>query len=165
MHRLEYTLAAVIMTVLLSSCIVATELVAPPKIDGPRFTYDCTLGPSLCGQINGAISRLEGSSNSNCEFAGSMARLRFEAEGYGYRAGNPSEYPQYDAYVIQEQDWSWYSGFGPTDYNTYANPSFFSRTEAQMAGLIAHEEQHQGGWDNPFHSTGIANSFQDQCTL
>jgi len=149
---------------LISSCARISDTVGPPTIEGPRFTYDCTLGPSLCGQINGAITRLETSTNSNCQFAGNMARLRFEAEGYGYRPGDPSVYPQYDAYVIQQHDWSWYSGYGPTDYNTYANPSFFTKTEAQMAGLIAHEEQHQAGWDNPFHSTGIANSFQDQCS-
>lgn len=163
MRRLARLLAIVLGTASLSFCR-AGDLAAPPVIDGPRFTYDCTLGPFLCNQIDGAITRLEQSTNSNCQFAGNMARLRFEAEGYGYRPADRNIAPFKDAYVLMQEVPTNYSQWGPTDYNTYVHVSFFSRTQAQQAGVIADEEMHQAGWDNPGHTTGYSDSYNDQCS-
>lgn len=147
-----------------SSCSETAPQLTAPEIVLPRFTYDCTLGAALCDQISDAISDLEGSQDGTCQWAGSMARLRFNAEGYGFRPGNPAEFPQYDAYVVMQDDWTWYSGYAPTDYNTYVNPSLFNHSTSSMAGTIAHEEMHQGGWDNPSHTTGYAAGAQQLCS-
>lgn len=59
------------------------------------------------------------------------------------------------------------SGWESEDPSTYVQGHMFTKgyNAARIGGLIAHEEIHQGGRDNPSHTTGIANSTQTNCTF
>ena len=107
---------------------------------------DCRLSPANCEQISNAITHLESNSNSNCVQQGVSARARFNAFGYGFRAGEGATDPQTSAFDM-------YTLLGegplslPTDRNTYVNVSGTFLLNEVMGGLIAHEEMHHLGYN------------------
>lgn len=68
-------------------------------------------------------------------------------------------------YVVMESNSNYASGDGPTDYNTYVEDSAFLKPIAELAGLIAHEEQHQYGLENREHTVGVGETAGEECTL
>ena len=133
------------------------------QLANPRFYLDCTLGTFVCSQVDAAISQLQARSNFSCAAAGSAARARYNATGYGFRPAVYDVAPEFDAHVIMEVNWLMPSEYGPTDDNTYLHGSFFSRDTERQAGLLAHEEIHQLGWDNAAEQTGVANGMSAAC--
>jgi hypothetical protein len=89
--------------------------------------------------------------------------MRFDAEGYGFRPGD-GDPGKGHMYVLMDPDPGTFSGWGPSDQNTYVNSSAFGGSTSSLGGLIAHEEEHQSGEDGPNHNTGIANATQATCS-
>ncbi len=129
---------------------------------------DYTLGVGASNQIDAAINRLTNHQDDACKTVGNMARLRYDAPsntGYGFAAGDPTIAGSNDAYVMMDEfpNGGFYSGWGLNDNHTYVMGSALSATESQLAGLLAHEEYHHAGEDNPGHVTGRSNRIQGVC--
>lgn len=133
----------------------------------PSFTVvqDCRLASPSCDQINKAISFLENSSQPRCRQLGATARARFNAVGFGYRYGD-------GAMNGLVSDFDMYTSWNPnpltgafTDGNTYVNASGLLVSRETMAGLLAHEEEHHQGRDDPQHNSNSAYPTQNACTL
>ena len=92
---------------------------------------------------------------------GNVARMRFDAVGYGFRPGDNR--PDERAYVMMEPDSSYSSGYGPTDDNTFVNDIATQEPINSLGGLVAHEERHQSGADNPAHTTGVGYQTEALC--
>lgn len=126
---------------------------------------DCRLATPSCDQINKAISFRENSSQPRCRELGATARARFNAVGFGYRYGD-------GAMNGLVSDFDMYTSWNPnpltgafTDGNTYVNASGLLVSRETMAGLLAHEEEHHQGRDDPQHNSNSAYPTQNACTL
>jgi len=119
----------------------------------------------LCQQVSSAITYLEQSSQSACQQRGAAARGRFNAIGYGFRPGNgATSNATHDFDMYTSWDYNAISG-DYTNGNTYVNASGFTQLMEVMAGLIAHEEVHHSGQDDPDHSANVAYPTQNSCIL
>jgi len=134
----------------------------PPP--APRHSLsDCTMSSDDCFAIDVSIRYLENHVNSTCQWYGNEARSRYNATDRGYKMG--TAYTNFDMYVVQQQLSNGYYGFS-ADGNVYST----GRSELQpmgiegLGGLLAHEEAHANGFDQPDHSSGVANSVQDMCS-
>ena len=123
------------------------------QLANPRFYLDCTLGTFVCSQVDAAISQLQARSNFSCAAAGSAARARYNATGYGFRPAVYDVAPEFDAHVIMEVNWLMPSEYGLTDDSTYLRGLFFRVIIERQSGLLAHEQMHQLGWDNSAEQT------------
>jgi len=138
-----------------------------PLFDRPRFhsAPDCRLSTAQCNEISDAITYLQQSFQVQCQQRGAAARGRFNAVGYGFRYGNGATNPatsDFDMYT------SWNCGAlsgSNTNGNTYVNTTGLIQINEVMAGLIAHEEVHHMGQDNPDHTTNVAYPTQNSCVL
>ena len=133
------------------------------QLANPRFYLDCTLGTFVCSQVDAAISQLQARSNFSCAAAGSAARARYNATGYGFRPAVYDVAPEFDAHVIMEVNWLMPSEYGLTDDSTYLRGLFFRVIIERQSGLLAHEQMHQLGWDNSAEQTGVANQMSATC--
>lgn len=159
--RCDRTRGSAIVVLILAASCTAEEL---PTSSGarPSFDYlDCTLTATQCATIDTAIAHLEGHGTLQCRQMGSLARMRFDASGYGFRSGDPSI--NFHMYTIMQPDPAYPSGMGPTDNNTYVNGGTFSTPVNEIGALIAHEERHQRGEDDINHNTGIGPATQAAC--
>lgn len=123
------------------------------------------MSTAQCDEISAAITHLETSSQSHCQARGVAARARFNAIGYGFRYGNgatqsgTSDFDMYTSWNPNAQNGAY------TDGNTYVNATGMIQLTEVMAGLIAHEEVHHMGQDNPQHTFNQAYPTQNSCVL
>jgi hypothetical protein len=89
-----------------------------------------------------------------------MLRLLYDAESYGFEAGDPNV--GVDMYVLMQDDPSTMSGQSRSDNNIYVN--FVSASPESAGGLLAHEWEHYEGRDAETHNTGMANNRQAVCS-
>ena len=131
----------------------------------PRFLVDdsCTFGILYCARLRGGIDYLWGSSDAICRGYGALANDRYNAVDHGYRNGAYPSQPWW--YTRMQPDPAFPSGWGPSDGDVNINAAAWNGTSTpcSTAGVIAHEEVHQQGWDDPTHSTGEANGIQQRC--
>lgn len=83
-----------------------------------------------------------------CQARGQVAQMRFDAEGYGFRRRADYLTATWDMFVEMEQasDSTWQ----PSNDNTFVSNQFesesvFEMSDAQIGGLVAHEEEHHRG--------------------
>lgn len=147
---------------LLAGCEHARLVSIPVDQLRPRLTLDCTLSTTQCDAIDIGIRKLEGSSISACQFAGTMARFLFDDTSNGFRPRDAQAYPTFDMYVDMGPG-PCSSGECRTSDDVYVNSTSYS--PSAMAGLIAHEFEHYQGNDDRGHNMNIANPRQAQCTI
>lgn len=138
--------------------------VSGPNIPRPRFSMDCqmpsdsTLNAWKCGEIYSGIQDLMGSNNPYCQSLGLSAYIRYNATGYGYRAGVlPNQ--GYLAYTVMDPNGPGQytsSGDHPVDDSVYFQDFWTMFHPFTIAGVIAHEEVHQAGDENRAESMGSA---------
>lgn len=150
----------------LSASCSDVQQTAEPDVGRARFYMDCTLSQGDCKRIEGAINLLVNSGFQDCQQAGNMAKLRYDApssSGYGFAPGNAADAGTNDAYVWMATSSNYYSGYGPVDDHTYVMQTAFAYSSTALASLMAHEEVHHTGHDGPNHHTGLATSLQGAC--
>ena len=141
----------------------ATEIASPPNWR-PRLTMDCHMSESaeqnawMCGDIQSGIRDLMASINPYCNSLGLSALARFNATGYGYRAGTmPNQ--GYLAYTRMDDNLPGQytaSGEHSIDDNVYFQDFWSISHPYTIAGVVAHEEVHQWGDEHAEESLGTA---------
>ena len=150
----------------LAGCVGApTDATVPHVRLRNDAELNCNMDQSKCDIIRAGIQYLLDHKNTVCKNVGAVALGRFEAPaatGNGYQEA--SQIPGIDM-GVRMQAGSSYSGGVPVDGKVDVYPSFWTNgftDEAHTGALLAHEEQHQNGYDWN-HNTGVAMNYQTTC--
>lgn len=168
--RYAKALVLVSATWLATGCVenAPTTVLDERTIPRPRFTFDCTFSAAFCQDIQASINHLKNHDNAGCIAAGNAAQARFNASGYGFRpaqAGVPLP-PATRAYVWMDANTppqTTFTGYHSTDPNTYITELGIIQLTEELAGTIAHEEQHQSGMEDPNHTWGTGVFMANTC--